>query len=32
MQDKLNSFLDPAIHFDLDEQIKKPQASQGAAA
>lgn len=22
MQDKLNSFLDPAIHFDLDTQIK----------
>jgi chemotaxis protein MotA len=27
MQDKLNSFLDPAIHFDLDEQIKKPLAA-----
>jgi chemotaxis protein MotA len=23
MQDKLNSFLDPDIHFNLDEQIKK---------
>ena len=27
MQDKLNSFLDPAIHFNLDEQIKKPAAA-----
>ncbi|MDE3016139.1 MAG: MotA/TolQ/ExbB proton channel family protein [Pseudomonadota bacterium] len=26
MQDKLNSFLDPAIHFDIDEQLKKPAA------
>jgi chemotaxis protein MotA len=24
MQDKLNSFLDPSIHFNLDEQLKKP--------
>ncbi len=33
MQDKLNSFLDPDIHFNLDEQIKKPTAgNQGAAA
>ncbi|MFW0777684.1 MAG: motility protein A [Rickettsiales bacterium] len=23
MQDRLNSFLDPKIHFDLDEQLKK---------
>lgn len=32
MQDKLNSFLEPNIHFNLDEQIKKPGAisSQGA--
>ena len=22
MQDKLNSFLDPAIHFNLDTQLK----------
>ena len=27
MQDKLNSFLDPAIHFNLDEQLKRPQAN-----
>lgn len=26
MQDKLNSFLDPDIHFNLDEQLKKPAA------
>lgn len=24
MQDKLNSFLEPSIHFNLDEQLKKP--------
>ncbi len=24
MQDKLNSFLDPAIHFNLDSQLKNP--------
>lgn len=24
MQDKLNSFLDPSTHFNLDEQLKKP--------
>src|SRR5262249_15562217 len=24
MQDKLNSYLDPTIHFDLDQQIKRP--------
>lgn len=23
MQDKLNSFLDPSIHFNIDEQLKK---------
>lgn len=27
MQDKLNSFLDPAIHFDLDTQYKKTAAA-----
>lgn len=27
MQDKLNSFLDPSIHFNLDEQLKKPTKS-----
>jgi chemotaxis protein MotA len=27
MQDKLNSFLDPDIHFNLDEQLKKPTKS-----
>jgi chemotaxis protein MotA len=27
MQDKLNSFLEPKIHFNLDEQIKKPAAT-----
>ncbi len=26
MQDKLNSFLDPAIHFNLDEQLKDVKA------
>ncbi len=26
MQDKLNSFLDPAIHFNLDLQLKNPSA------
>lgn len=30
MQDKLNSFLDPAIHFDLDSQIKTVPAQQKA--
>jgi chemotaxis protein MotA len=30
MQDKLNSFLDPTIHFNIDSQIKAPAA--GAAA
>jgi hypothetical protein len=24
MQDKLNSFLDPTLHFDLDTQLKIP--------
>lgn len=24
MQDRLNSFLEPSIHFNLDEQLKKP--------
>ena len=27
MQDKLNSFLDPAIHFNLDLQLKNPSAN-----
>jgi chemotaxis protein MotA len=27
MQDKLNSFLDPAIHFDLDSQLKPSMAA-----
>lgn len=27
MQDRLNSFLDPSIHFNLDEQLKKPSSS-----
>ena len=31
MQDKLNSFLDPAIHFDLDLQLKNPAAGTPAA-
>jgi len=30
MQDKLNSFLDPAIHFNLDEQLKRPPANEVA--
>jgi chemotaxis protein MotA len=30
MQDKLNSFLDPDIHFNLDEQLKKPSAKSAA--
>ena len=30
MQDKLNSFLDPAIHFNLDSQLKNP--ANGVAA
>lgn len=32
MQDKLNSFLDPAIHFDLDAQLKHPASAQNAAS
>ena len=28
MQDRLNSFLDPAIHFSLDEQIRKPALAE----
>ncbi len=31
MQDKLNSFLEPSIHFNLDEQLKKPAAAAKAA-
>jgi chemotaxis protein MotA len=31
MQDKLNSFLDPAIHFSLDTQLKGPAAREAAA-
>lgn len=27
MQDRLNSFLEPSIHFNLDEQLKKPAKS-----
>jgi len=30
MQDKLNSFLEPSIHFNLDEQLKKPAAKSAA--
>lgn len=30
MQDKLNSFLDPEIHFDLDTQMKNTGASLAA--
>lgn len=30
MQDKLNSFLDPAIHFDLDSQLKNYGATLAA--
>lgn len=26
MQDRLNSFLDPSIHFNIDSQIQKPPA------
>jgi chemotaxis protein MotA len=32
MQDKLNSFLDPAIHFNLDSQMKNPSASAAVGA
>ncbi len=32
MQDKLNSFLDPAIHFDLDVQLKNYGATLAAEA
>lgn len=33
MQDKLNSFLEPNIHFNLDEQIKRPAAvTQGSGS
>ncbi|MDE3060302.1 MAG: MotA/TolQ/ExbB proton channel family protein [Pseudomonadota bacterium] len=31
MQDKLNSFLDPGIHFNIDSQIKKPAAEAAAS-
>ena len=31
MQDKLNSFLDPGIHFNLDEQLKKPTGEAALA-
>jgi chemotaxis protein MotA len=27
MQDKLNSFLDPDIHFNIDEQLKRAEAA-----
>lgn len=32
MQDKLNSFLDPAIHFNLDTQLRSMGVSQAAPA
>ncbi len=32
MQDRLNSFLDPKIHFDLDTQLKMPKIPEPAAA
>lgn len=32
MQDKLNSFLDPAIHFNLDSQLKNPAAAMATEA
>lgn len=32
MQDKLNSFLDPAIHFNLDAQLKGAAASTSSHA
>ena len=32
MQDRLNSFLDPSIHFNIDEQIKKPAALDAGKA
>ena len=32
MQDKLNSFLDPSIHFNLDTQIKNVSATASAAS
>ena len=32
MQDKLNSFLDPAIHFDLDVQLKNYGSTLAAEA
>lgn len=31
MQDKLNSFLDPAEHFDLTSHLKKPDAPKAGA-
>jgi len=31
MQDKLNSFLEPSIHFNLDAQLKNPSASVSVA-
>jgi chemotaxis protein MotA len=30
MQDRLNSFLEPSIHFNLDQQLKKPSAKASA--
>jgi chemotaxis protein MotA len=32
MQDKLNSFLDPAIHFNLDDKLKAAEARGQVAA
>jgi len=32
MQDRLNSFLDPKIHFNLDEQLKKTDNAAEVAA
>jgi chemotaxis protein MotA len=31
MQDRLNSFLDPENHFNLDVQLKKSEAADGSA-
>lgn len=30
MQDRLNSFLEPSIHFNLDNYLKRPGAREGA--
>ena len=31
LQDKLNSFLDPAIHFNIDLQLKNSSSPSSAA-